>query len=84
MMRCDECNSNVDGERVLCVGCAEAFSESLRAENERLREALRAAAKHAERCNPESGVVHFGVDSGVAEWQRDMVVVRAALADVWK
>ncbi len=24
MQRCDDCNSNVDGERVLCVGCADA------------------------------------------------------------
>ncbi len=52
------------------------------AKAERLAKALRLAAKYAENCNPESGVVYFGVDSGVAEWQRDMAVVRAALAEV--
>jgi len=30
-MRCDDCNSNVTGERVLCGGCADAATEALRA-----------------------------------------------------
>ncbi len=30
-MRCDDCNSNVTGERVLRVGCADAHADSLRA-----------------------------------------------------
>ena len=48
-MRCDDCNSNVTGERVLCVGCADAHADSLRAAAREALDVLTRLADSAHR-----------------------------------